>query len=64
MRAIDVWQSYKYEDHILDYEIATLSEYEKEYYEERAAIMEYDAGMTRAEAEKIACDEAKKYWRN
>ena len=30
---------------------------EKEHYEERAAIMQYDGGMTREEAEKAAMQE-------
>ena len=31
-----------------------MTEDEKEYYNERAAILEYEAGYTREEAERIA----------
>lgn len=31
-----------------------MTEYEQELFEERAAIMEYDGGMTREEAEREA----------
>lgn len=34
-----------------------LTEKEKELYEERAAIIEYDAGLTRKEAEQKAMEE-------
>ncbi len=33
-----------------------LTEDEQEAYEERAAILEYDAGMTRPEAERMALE--------
>lgn len=31
-----------------------MTESQREWFEERAAIMEYDGGLTRAEAEKAA----------
>jgi hypothetical protein len=34
----------------------SLSEDEQEYFEERAAIMEYEAGLNRHEAERLALD--------
>lgn len=34
----------------------TLSEDEREAFEERAAILEFDAGMTREEAETLALE--------
>ena len=40
MRAIERWQSMKF-----------INENEREHYEERAAIMEYDGGLSRANAE-------------
>jgi hypothetical protein len=35
---------------------APLSEALHEFWEERAAIMEYDGGLSRAEAERLAAD--------
>ena len=36
--------------------LASLSKKEREEYEERAAIMEYDGGLPRAEAERMALE--------
>ncbi len=36
--------------------LASLSDAEREEYEERAAIMEYDGGLPRAEAERMALE--------
>lgn len=36
--------------------LSTLSESERTYFEERAAIMEYDGGLSREEAEKRALE--------
>jgi hypothetical protein len=35
----------------------------EEYFEERAAIMEYDGGLTRAEAERRAREEIKRRYK-
>ena len=40
----------------IDKVIVVLSEAEREEYEERAAIMEYDGGLSRAEAERQALE--------
>ena len=40
--------------------LATLHDEKLDAYEERAAIMEYDGGMTRKEAERRAWDEIEK----
>lgn len=37
-----------------------LSDYEEEYWEERAAIMQYDGNMTKTEAEQKAFEEVLK----
>ena len=37
-------------------DVAKLSPEQREHYEERAAIMEYDGGLTRAEAERRAME--------
>ena len=37
--------------------VADLSEDEFEFYEERAAIIEYDGGLQREDAERMALDE-------
>lgn len=37
-------------------DVAKLSAAQREHYEERAAIMEYEGGLTRAEAERRALD--------
>jgi hypothetical protein len=37
---------------------------EEEYFEERAAIMEYDGGLSRSEAEQRAMEEMKRKYRN
>ena len=42
--------------HVFDY----LDESLKELFEERAAIREFDAGMTREEAEKKAAEDVEK----
>jgi len=64
MRPLDLWQSYRFEDHVIDYELSELADYEKEYFEERASILEYDGGFSKQESERLALAEVTKYWRN
>ena len=40
--------------HVAIVQVSYLDQVRREIYEERAAIMEFDAGLTRREAEKLA----------
>jgi hypothetical protein len=41
-------------------DLKDLSLEERDFYEERAAILEYDANLTRREAERVAMTEVEK----
>ncbi|MEN6320726.1 MAG: hypothetical protein ABFD82_18460 [Syntrophaceae bacterium] len=41
-------------------DLKDLSPEERDFYEERAAILEYDANLTRREAERVAMVEVEK----
>jgi hypothetical protein len=41
--------------------VGTLDEDAREFYEERAGILEFEAGLDRAKAEKMAWNEVQRY---
>jgi len=43
--------------------ISDMTEVQREFYEERAGILEYEANMPRAMAEEIALEQTKEYYK-
>lgn len=43
-------------------QVSELTEVQREFYEERAGILEYEANMPRAMAEEIAMEQTKEYF--
>ena len=43
--------------------VSDMTEAQREFYEERAGILEYDANMPRAMAEEIALEQTKEFYK-